>query len=213
MDGAPDLFLLIEAPVLGEFGAGTDRQFDITCNVCGRRAPRFDRIELVLDRWKQQHLFNIYGQPIVSEDLRSAFADSGASGAAFQPVDKATLKGRSKQLLPGFHRLEVIGQAEGPDDWWEHVSTCEACGTEKLIPTKDGLRSENGPSSTGTGNDVVDPLPLRVYVDSWTGDDIFKLQRLSPTVVTKRFVDIARQVGVPGVHFRPTRFVRRTEEA
>ena len=208
----PDLFLLIETPVPGELGPGTDRQFEVACNECDRRIPRYERIELVLDRWKGQHLFNIYGQPFVSDDLRDAMAGAGIEGAEFQSVDAATLKGHSKQTLPGFNLLKVTGRAEGPDDWWEFRSTCEACGDNKWMPTRDGLRSRKGPSLTGTNQDVIDPLPLRVFDDSWNGVDIFDLQSISATVVTERFVAIGQQVGVPGVHFRPTSFVNRTEE-
>jgi hypothetical protein len=209
----PNIYILIETPVLGELGQNTVIRREKACQDCGKLEIFRDRVEYQFDRWNGQDLFTAYGLLFVTERLKNTLESERITGLVYHEAE-ATRASYFKfgaqaysDSLPCIYWLELVARAKGPDSWWEKIRTCESCGGEKWWPSKEGIRSGGGPSTTGTKKDVENPLALRVYGSDWKGEDIFLLEPHHQPIVTENFAKIVNLTDSKQVCFRPTTWV------
>jgi len=207
----PNIYILIEAPVLGELGPDSTITREKVCADCGKLQVTNKHIDFKFDRWNGEDFISAYGIYFVSDRLHEALLKENVRGLEFKNIttSKATKFKIGKKAyqndLPAFYHITITGRAKSPDPWWKKISTCKICGNEKWLPTKDGLRSGKGPALTGTKKDVLDPLPRRVFKESWAGDDVFLLQDPVPyPMVTQHFKDILDTLNNDKLFYRNT---------
>ena len=209
-----DLFILIETPVLGELGPQSKIIREKACETCGRLDVKHQQLEFKFDRWNGEDLISAYGLYFMSERLKNAVEAAGLKGMRFQAVQSVKAetfklgKKAYQAALPTFYHLKIVGKAKGPDIWHDNLGVCDHCRQNKWWPTPEGIRSGNGPSSTGTKKDVENPLKRRVYPHSWQGDDLFYLQDpVMFPIATSRFRDLTLELNNTKLFFRKTSWV------
>ena len=175
------IYALIEIPVIGELSPDTKRYYTVLCDSCN--------LKELLEKEK------IKGVEFV--EIKTKHGQDFALG------ENAYLK-----KIPQFFQMQITGRADGPESWMKKVSVCSVCGRTEWALVPAAIRSSLGPSLSGTGKDITNPLPINVYPSSWQGDDVFLLtDNSSVPVITERFLTIVKSLGNDGIFARPAYWV------
>jgi hypothetical protein len=207
----PQLFSLIAAAAPGTLGDRTYVSDLRLCPVC-QGAPEQDVITLdyLFDYWDGQDFVEATGCFAVSERLRDALAEAALTGFRTRGMFVSTADyfaigdDAYARELPTFYEFMFEGEAEGPEIWFRSGDRCAECAWRPWYPTDEGIdaimRPASDPDFTG--------VPVEVYVDSWGGEDAFRIQH-STRVVTERFVAVLEKLNVKDMILRPALWVER----
>ena len=203
----PTIYTLASVPMTAELGPATEGEQYEPCPVCNRqRPPRFSSVEFVFDMWDGEDLVMAMDVYAASERLRKSVEEAGLTGAQFQ--DMKTSRAEHFELgpdayspdLPGFYRVEILGQAEGPETWWRS-EYCEECGLRTWERTSEGTRAEIALSFGEPAS------PREVYSSSWSGHHFFRLEDPGPPLVTERVTEVFEHLPVKEVAFQQAEWV------
>lgn len=184
----PRIYALESVPVVGHL-----RDYwppSISCRSCGRLVGSYKKVTFVFDTLSECALFaSADGSYFITETLMRLLDSTGISGfhahrpsiAFSDDYSRNTREAGTQSLPSGIYYFVISGRADGP---WRRRKrgTCHECG--QFLPADDQETDNLAP-----------PQTVRVYVDSWHGDDLFYVTEPGPPIVTERFVRILEEVG------------------
>lgn len=204
----PEIFTFIRCPIIGEPGEATLFSYSEGCEVCGQEdPPEITFLDYQFDFWEGEDIVEAHGHYAVTAHLRNALEQSGLKGVAFREMTSS----RSQMFaesdptqsvkLPSFFEMLITGKANGPSGWWDFAGHCQACGRPIWRYTD---RVVYALSAVHTGS--IGPC-REVSLESWQGDDIFRLSDPGPPIVTSNGVKLFTESKIKGVMFHPACWV------
>lgn len=205
------IFTLVSCPVLGDLGPRTLIKNRIVCPDCNREIfVEYNKIEYIFDSWEEgQDLVTARMVYIVTNRLRDAIESNKLSGVQFQKIlttkSRRFLETYVEKRLPTFYEIIVHSIVDG-EGWWKKSGICKTCGQPIFDITPKVLEWASA-RVIGTVT-----TPRSVYEDSWKGQDIFYLPEPGPPIITQKFVDIIKNLGISNVILHPAKWASRPVE-
>ncbi|NQY30690.1 MAG: hypothetical protein HRT69_14625 [Flavobacteriaceae bacterium] len=207
------LFLILDAPVIGEVHKSSIKIDEELCSKCKQRKLEFTDLSIVVDSWGGEDYFIIFNMHFITERLKIAFQEKGIKGVEYEEVKVQTgdyfefREGAYQKEMPRVYKLIYKNELKTTDLWWDKLEDCSNCGRSRWEMNEMSLFATSRPSLNG-GKDDENPPLRRVNKKDWKGEDMFTLNDPDKTpIITKKFLDIVLEIHSKEFFVRPTSWI------
>ncbi|MEW8029102.1 MAG: hypothetical protein AB2809_09585 [Candidatus Thiodiazotropha sp.] len=206
----PQIFSVVQVPILGQLGEDTEIIESRTCSTCNA-APlqEIDYLHYLFDYWEGQLLVGVAQSFIVAEDLRNALMESDMTGFTLREMyveySEDYIEQPGDPDLVDFWHLSIENRIPAGSGWWTRDGVCPDCGRTRWRMNEFTTR--------GITRGHLDPkVPPRTVVRSgYKGWDIFYLDDPGTAVISERMRDFLLAHGVVGLEVQQAVFVETPE--
>lgn len=190
------IYTLNNRCVLGKLGAKTFRIQQPKCSKCNRTLAEeidFSEIEYVFDSYNGEDMFSSENALIVTKTLYDTLIESGLKGFVPIKVLNTISNAFEKKLseLPSFIHLAIIpSNVENIPISFDAQDRCDKCGS--YIMKFDINKYKNN-----FRNNDENQIELKVFFNSWNGDDIFNFKYHGEIGVTEKILNVIKDFNCP----------------
>lgn len=181
---------------IGRIGNGSFRVQQPICPECKRtlvKEIKYPELEFEFDEYNGEDMFFSMGCLIVSKRLFDVFEEKNVKGYAPIKVKNKKSKyfeGDFKEIGLFIYLAIFPPQVKNIPIAYKFGEMCNECGLMKV--DSDTIDMDLMLRETSNNQD-----PLKVYFDSWNGNDIFNFLDHTEIGVTQKFLDVIKDFNCP----------------